>query len=222
MRANPRVPTVAVVRALNHAIQALYPAVFVAGSSEVTAVAGQSGYELPATVDAVVAVRYEGPSATVAWIEPRSWRFDRKGPSTSSTARVLQVSGVPAGQKIQAITASPPSALFTATTGAAAETFTTVTGLPEWTAELVVLGACYRLTGFLDAGRVASRTAESDLLAQQSPTGVAAQLSEFYLGQHRALLEQARVRMLTEALGVSPLEVGPPQQSAASREGAAQ
>lgn len=190
VRNNPRFPRVAVKRAINHTLRAMYPRVFAVKSTEFTCQASRIRYDLPADAREVLDVSWSAPGPTRQWVPVRRWDFDRNAPVSSATGRAIELIDALPGRTIQVTYQAEPAPL-----SALADDFETVTGLQSWAQEIVVLGACWRLVAHLDAGTVGTRTAEQRLINGQVPMGAGVQVAKQYAQMFELRMNEAAERL---------------------------
>lgn len=190
IRNNPRFPRIAVKRAINNTLKAMYPRVYAIKSTEFMCQAARIRYDLPADVAEVLDVSWSVPGPTRSWENVRRWDFDRNAPSVTASGRALELVDALPGRTVQVTYQAEPAALSNLT-----DEFTTVTGLPDWCEEIVVIGACWRLIQHLDAGTVGTRTAEQRLINGQVPIGSGVQIAKQYAQMFELRMEQAAERL---------------------------
>ncbi len=193
VRDHPRVPRIQVVRAINGTLTGLYPRLYGVAETEITSTNFVYAYDIPATAVNVLAVALQEPDIASGYCQSRRWSFVTNATTESTTGKQVFVADHWSGSTIHVTYAIAP-ATFSEASGTN-EDFATATNLPEWTRELVTLGAAYRLIGMLDAGRLGERTAEGDLLAQVSPVGGAQKLGSFLYAQFQEGLNAAELRL---------------------------
>ena len=190
VRNNPRFPRIAVTRAINNTLKAMYPRVYAIKSTEFTCQAARIRYDLPADVAEVLDVSWSVPGPTRAWQSVRRWDFDRNAPAVTASGRALELVDALPGRTVQVTYQAEPGTL-----SGLNDEFTTVTGLPSWCEEIVVIGACWRLIQHLDAGTVGTRTAEQRLINGQVPIGSGSQIAKQYAQMFELRMEQAAERL---------------------------
>lgn len=193
VRNNPRLPRMAVKRAINNTLKALYPRVFAVKSTEFLCQAGRVRYDLPADAREVLDVTWSAPGSTRSWVPVRRWDFDRDAPAVSATGRAIEIIDALSGRTVHVQYQAEASQLSGLT-----DEFTTVTGLPEWVEEIVVLGACWRLMAHLGSGDVGTRTAEQRLINGQVPMGSSVQVAKQYAQMFELRMNEAAERLRQE------------------------
>ena len=194
VRNNPRFPIIAVKRAINDTITSLYPKISAVKTTEITVKGYVAQYDLPSNTNGVISVFYKKPGAAKTWLPSNRWNFDTTGASNSSTGKCVNVYDAVAGYPVQVVYTVNPSTLNIG------ENYTTVTGLPDYTRDVVILGACWRLASFIESARIANVTAEQSILNAQSPAGVSTNLAKYFLGMFTQRLQEAQERQKTEFL----------------------
>jgi hypothetical protein len=194
VRNNPRFPIIAVKRAINDIIKSLYPRVFAVKTTEFIVNGSVSQYNMPADTINVLSIHYRKPGASGTWLPVPTWNFENRAASNSSTGKAVNIYKAVAGYPVQVTYIVEPTEL---TYG---DEYATVTGLPEYTRDVVVLGACARLTMFIDSARLANTTAEQAMMNPSGNFGNAAgtQLSKYFFGLYQQRLLEAETRQKTE------------------------
>jgi hypothetical protein len=195
VRNNPRFTRAAVKRAINDTIVALHPRVSVIRTYEFTYQGARVRYDMPEDARQVLQVQYFMPGASRSWESCKRWAFDLTGGSTSETGRALDVWDAFPGRKVQVVYQAEAAPLVNLT-----DNYATTTGLFEWTRDIIVLGACYRLTAFLDSQKSTVTTAEQSLVNSRSVYGNASYTAGTNLSKYFYSLYQARLQEATDRL----------------------
>lgn len=191
VRDHPRIPRVRVVRAINETLATLHPRLYKITVAQ-SALVDYTIFELPATAVDVLDVSIVTPLNPNEWGRSRRWKYVANAPEVTS-GKCVQVFDAWSDGEVQ-VTYAQRCGSFSEASGTNQD-YETQIGLPEWTREVVVLGASYRIAGYLDAGKIAERTAEGDLLAQQSPIGQGQKLGQFFYAQFQEALAAAEFRL---------------------------
>lgn len=191
VRDHPRIPRIRVVRAINETLATLHPRLYKVTVAQ-SALADYTIFELPATATEVLDVSVVTPLNPNEWGRSRRWKYVANAPEVTS-GKCVQVFDAWSDGEVQ-VTYAERCGSFSEASGTN-EDFETQIGLPDWVREVVVLGASYRISGYLDAGKIAERTAEGDLLAQQSPIGQGQKLSQYFYAQFQEALTAAEFRL---------------------------
>jgi hypothetical protein len=171
---SPTFPRFSIKRAINDTIKGLSGTLFAADTTTITYSSAVSTYRLPATgtitggIRNILSVAYESVGPSKEWIPIRSWRFDANANATSFTSEqtISIYDMITSGRTIQVVFSKDPTAFTTN-----AEVFTTQTGLPDSSRDLVVLGATYRLLSNLDPARAAMVSPQADEVDSKRPYG---------------------------------------------------
>jgi hypothetical protein len=81
------------------------------------------------------------------------------------------------------------------TLDASTDDYTDVTGLPSSTADVVVLGASYKLLSYLDAGRINLTSAEADLADSKIPSTAGAGASRYIFALYQQRLNEEALKL---------------------------
>jgi hypothetical protein len=193
----PRYPRAAVTRAINDVIGSVGNDLFAVGTTTFT-MGAESTYALPAATDHILLASWDTFGGSDSWQPIRRYRLDFTANATDfPTGKTVDIlDGVPIGRTVQVVYSKQPT-LFTA----ASEVFATQTGLPATAKDVIVLGACARLVGYLDVSRMAPTSAETDLLdntAMGQQAGTAASIGRGFYQMHIQRMAQERARLLAQ------------------------
>jgi hypothetical protein len=192
VRNNPKYPLIATKRAINDTIKALYPRLFAVKTVELNVNGARYQYDLPSDAINILSVHVNVPGASKVWVPAKRWTFNNTAGSNSDSGKTITVfDGLP-GYPVQVVYSAEPSTLEIG------DDFQTVTGLPDFTREIVVYGACWRLVSFMDSPRVSNMLAEQSLLNEQVPVGSAERLAKYFLGMYNQRIFEAEARMKME------------------------
>lgn len=187
---SPLFPRSLVKRAINEAIRAVWPDLYGTGETTFTWNPARTTYELPAGATGVLQVTWSTVGPSREWMPVRNWRQDKHAATSSFTSGVsLSVyDGVTPGRTVKVVYSKQPTVL-----SAGSDEFTTVTGLPASSEDVIRLGAAWRMVPFFDSPHLSGMSAEADFAAQQRPVGSASQLGRFLLQEYQIrLAEEAR------------------------------
>jgi len=197
VRNNPRFPRIAIVRAINDTIKSLYPSLYAVKTMEITTLGGVVQYDLPANTLNVLHVQILEKGITKSWRPSKRWNFDNTGGSNTTTGKALNIFDAPPSYKVQITYTTEPSALDYG------DSFTTVSGFPEWVRDIVVYGACWRLASFVDSAKVAQVSVSQSAINQGAYSGTfssGTNLAKYFLGMYNQRLQEAERRMKQEYL----------------------
>jgi hypothetical protein len=180
----PTYPRYAVKRAINDTIGAVYPKVFAVGSSAVSFLASRTTYPVPAEAIQILSMAWQSVGPTKEWLPIRQWRWDPIAYASSfPTGRTVSIyDNVLPGRTINIVYAHLPTIMT-----ANADDFETVTGLPSSMKDVVVYGAAWRLSSYVDPARISISSPAADELDVKRPygtgTNVTKQLQALYMNR---------------------------------------
>jgi len=155
---------------VNDTIHAVGGAVFATKQTTFTYNAAVTTYEFEnLSIENILAISWQDIGPTKEWIRVKRWDFDpfadvNTWGSNSQTITIGDV--IIAGRTVKVMYATSPS-VFTSTS----QDYTTQTGLPESTKDVVILGAAYRLLQYLDPARAAQYSPQADEIDAKRPFG---------------------------------------------------
>jgi hypothetical protein len=166
----PTFPRYVVKKAINDTIRSLGSSIFAVKTTTFTFNAAVSTYAFNGlNIKNILTMSWQDVGPTKEWIPVRRWDFDSIGDATAFGASAQTVTiGEPiiAGRTVKVMYATDPEA-FTMNT----QDYSTQTGLPESTKDVVILGAAYRLLSYLDPARAAMVSPQADETDSKRPYG---------------------------------------------------
>ena len=166
----PTFPKHVIKKAINDTIRSLGASIFAVKNTSFTFSAARTTYAFnDLNIKNILTVSWQSIGPTKEWVPLRRWDFDSTADTTEfgSGAQTITLGEFPIpGRTVRVVYATDPS-VFTDNT----ETYSTQTGLPESTRDVVILGAAYRLLSFLDPARAAQTTAQADEVDAKRPYG---------------------------------------------------
>jgi hypothetical protein len=167
---SPTFPRFSVKRAINDTIRSLGASIFAVKSTSFTFNAAQSTYAFNnLDIKNILTVSWEDIGPSKEWRPLRRWDFESTADATAwgANAQTITLGEAPiSGRTVRVVYAADPTA-FTANT----DVYTTKTGLPESTRDVVILGAAYRLLTFLDPARASQVSPQADETDSKRPYG---------------------------------------------------
>jgi 3D (Asp-Asp-Asp) domain-containing protein len=172
---SPTFPRFSVKRAINDTIRSLGANIFAVKSTTFTFNAAVSTYAFAnLNIKNILTVHWQSIGPTKEWLPIRKWDLDPSANPeafgyTSGTDQVQTITlgeAPVAGRTVKVVYATDPNP-FTSNS----EVYTTITGLPESTRDVVVLGAAYRLLSYLDPARAAQVSPQADETDSKRPYG---------------------------------------------------
>jgi hypothetical protein len=180
----PTFPRVMIKKAINDVINSLYPKLWSVASTTFTFNASQTTYALPDDVESILYMSWQTTGSSLEWLPINRWRADPMANvaafNTQNTVNIYE--NIQPGRTVQVWYTTEPNTLDSNT-----DDYADVTGLPASSVEVVILGACYKLLSYVDAGRINLSSAEADLNDTKIPSsaGVASSRYIFALYQQR-------------------------------------
>ena len=181
---SPTFPRNSIKKAINDTINSFYPKLWIASAYTFTFNASQTTYALPDDAQDILFISWQTTGSSQEWLQVNRWRLDSMAnAATFNSQNTINIyENVQPGRTIQVWYTSTPNTLDANT-----DDFADVTGLPDSSKDVVILGASYKLLSYLDAGRINLSSAEADLNDGKLPSsaGVAASRYIFALFQQR-------------------------------------
>jgi hypothetical protein len=172
---SPTFPRYSVKRAINDTIRSLGANIFAVKSTTFTFNAAVSTYAFAnLNIKNILTVHWQDIGPSKEWRIIRKWDLDAvANPEAfgyvtgTDTVQTITLGEAPiSGRTVKVVYATDPNP-FSANT----DVYTTVTGLPESTRDVVILGAAYRLLSFLDPARAAQVSPQADETDAKRPYG---------------------------------------------------
>jgi hypothetical protein len=166
----PTFPRFNVKRAINDTVRSLGSSIFAVKTTTFTFNAAQSTYAFNnLNIKNIISLTWEAIGPTKEWVPIRRWDFDSVADTTTfgSGAQTVTLGEAPIpGRTVKVVYATDPEAFTTNS-----QVYTTQTGLPESTRDVVILGAAYRLLAYLDPARAAQTSPQADETDSKRPYG---------------------------------------------------
>jgi len=172
---SPTFPRFSVKRAINDTIRSLRANIFAVKSTTFTFNAAVSTYAFAnLNIKNILTVSWQSIGPTKEWVPIRKWDLDSVAnpeafsyTSGTDVVQTITLGEAPiSGRTVKVVYTTDPSP-FTSNS----EVYTTVTGLPESTRDVVILGTAYRLLSFLDPARAAQVSPQADETDSKRPYG---------------------------------------------------
>lgn len=178
----PTYPRQAVKRAINDTINAVYPKVFGIGSTTASFLASRTTYPLPANAIQILSMAWQSVGPTKEWLPIRQWRWDPIANTTAfTTGKTVSIyDNVLPGRTIQIVYAALPVNFANLT-----DDMESTTLLPSSMRDVLVYGAAWRLSSYVDPARISISSPQSDEIDAKRPYGtgsnVTKQLQTLYM-----------------------------------------
>lgn len=188
----PSFPRVTIKKAINDTINSLFPKLWTAKSTTFTYNPSVLSYAIPDDAEEILSVSYSTVGPSKVWAPVRNWGLDPMANATTfnSTNTITIRDAIPSGRTVQVWYTTMPNTLESNY-----DDFETVTGLPESSRDVVVLGACYRLLTFIDAGRINLASAEADTQDSKIPFSASMSSSKYVLALYNQRLNEEAAKL---------------------------
>ena len=167
---SPTFPRFNIKRAINDTIRALGANIFAVKSTTFTFTSSVSTYAFNnLNIKNILSVTWQDIGPSKEWVPLRRWDFDSLASTTAfgAGAQTITLGEAPvSGRTVKVVYATDPEP-FTSNS----DVYATVTGLPESTRDVVILGAAYRLLSFLDPARASQVSPQADETDSKRPYG---------------------------------------------------
>lgn len=188
----PSFPRVTIQQAINDTINSFYPKLFAVQSTTFTFNAAQVAYPLPADTRDVLFVSWQTVGPSREWLPVNKWRIDRMANiaafGTNKTVNLYDK--IMPGRTVQVFYSTIPNTLTNAN-----DDYATVTGLPESSRDVTMLGAAYRLLSYVDTGRINLTSAEADLADAKLPSNSGASASKYVFALFQQRLQEESTKL---------------------------
>lgn len=187
---NPQWPAVRVKEAINDSIRSVYPQLWATNSTSISKISVVYEYGMPADAEEILSVQYQLIGPSHVWRFARNWRFVGQANIATgelgSTGKSLFIADdIVPGRQIFVTYRKEPSELVNST-----DDFTTTTGLPSTSHDVIVYGACMKLAPQLEGPRLTLSAVEASERAQYVQPGAASRVSQYFGQLYIQRLEQ--------------------------------
>jgi hypothetical protein len=169
----PLFPRYEIKRAINDVINAMYPSVYAIGQYQFNFVAARTTYDIPDTVQNILAVTHQTIGPSKEWLPVRAWQLDRTanptafGDGTNFGHSLGIYSPVVPGRPVNVAYSKRPTLFDLSQLPTVTQEYSPVTGMPDYSEDVVIYGAAFRMISWLDPSRLGALSAEADVLDNQ-------------------------------------------------------
>ena len=192
-RAAPRYPRIAVQRAINDVIDAVYPALYVPTYTTINYTGNQVRYDLPTDVEGILEVTYNLPGSSGVWATCNNWKFVRRPGGEAAGNHSIDLVDSYAGRTIQVVYYKRPTKL-----SSSSDVFSTVTGLEDYMRPVVVYGAVARLLGAVNLPKAALNYTQMSFQGNDGSFEQGDAALKNYLGLYAQYLDECARRLRTD------------------------
>lgn len=186
---HPRFPRSTVAKAVQQTLFAVYPDLFqVKVDDSNTANPATVAYALPADCDQVLRVAWSVPGSSGELLPVRRWRFEPNSDTANGKAVNVYDPMVP-GRTLRVTYTAKPTMLE------AESDLLSVSGLADSVQDVLIFGACYRLTPALDAARLQTTSVEQSNNSSNIQNGSVGGAAQFFLGLYEQALNREVLRL---------------------------
>lgn len=188
----PTFPRVFIKKAINDTINSFYPKLWAADSTTFTFNASQVTYTLPDDAEQVLYASWQTTGSSDEWLPINRWRMDSFANSATfnSNNTINLYENIQPGRTVQVWYTTEPNTLDAST-----DDYADVSGLPASSADVVVLGAAYRLLSYVDAGRINLSSAEADFADSKLPSTAGASASRYIFALYQQRLNEESLKL---------------------------
>lgn len=189
---SPMFPRAMVKQAINESIRATFPDLFGVASTTFTFSPAVTTYALPAGAMDVLSVSWQEVGPTQEWCPVRRYRVDGYADSTAfpTGSTISLYDAITPGRTVRVVYTKQPTVLSNNS-----DEFTTVTGLPASTEDVIRFGAAYRMVPFMDLPHLSGFSAEADFAANQRQVGSSSQVGRYMLQMYQVRLQEESRRL---------------------------
>lgn len=189
---SPTFPRKMIKQAINDTLASLYPKLWGTSSTAFTFNAAQNTYSIPSEAEAILYLSWQITGPSKEWVNIKRWREDHMAnTSVFPTGHTVTLyDAIQPGRTVQAYYSVLPQQLVNN-----GDDFATVTGLPPSAYDVVIYGACYRLTSFIDAGRINLTSAEADTMDSKIPSTAGSSVSRYIFALYQQRLQEESIKL---------------------------
>jgi len=188
----PTFPKLMIKKAINDVINSLFPKLWSVSSTTFTFNASQTTYPLPDDLESILYMSWQTTGSSLEWLPINRWRADPMANvaafNTQNTVNIYE--NIQPGRTVQVWYTTTPNTLDSST-----DDYADVTGLPESSAEVVILGASYKLLSYIDAGRINLSSAEADLNDTKIPSTAGVSSSRYIYALYQQRLNEEALKL---------------------------
>jgi len=168
---SPLFPRYEIKKALNDTLNAMYPQIYAIGQTQFNYIAARTTYDIPDAAQNILTVTHSVIGPSKEWLPVRAWQFDRTanptafGDGTNFGHSLSVYSPIVPGRTVNVAYSKRPT-LFDINATSSQE-YATTTGMPDYSEDVAIYGAAFRMVSFLDPSRLGPLSAEADVLDNQ-------------------------------------------------------
>ena len=169
----PLFPRYEIKKAINDTLNAMYPQIFAVKQYQFNYIAARTTYDIPDEAQNILSVTHSVIGPSKEWLPVRAWQIDRVANPTAfgdgvNFGHSLGIySPVVPGRPINVAYSARPSLFDIDESPTVDQEYATTTGMPDYSEDVVIYGAAWRMISFLDPSRLGPLSAEADVLDNQ-------------------------------------------------------
>lgn len=189
---SPTFPRISIKKAINDTINSYYPKLWAISSTTFTFNASQTTYALPDDCEQILYMSWQTTGSSQEWLPINRWRIDPMASAATFNTNVTVniYDNIQPGRTVQVWYTTEPNTLDNST-----DDYADVTGLPDSSADVTILGACYKLLSFLDSGRINLSSAEADLNDSKMPYNSGTSASRYVFALYQQRLQEEALKL---------------------------
>jgi hypothetical protein len=192
---SPIWPTLRITEAINDTIRGVYPNLWGVNTTSISKISVVYQYALPANAEEVISVQYQVIGPSHVWRMAQNWRFQGQsntltGELGSGGKSLFIADDVVPGRQIWVTYRQEPVELVNLS-----DDFATTTLLPATAQDVIVYGACMKLSPQLEGPRLSISSVEASERAQYVQPGSASKVSQYYGQLYAQRLEQEAAKL---------------------------
>jgi hypothetical protein len=192
----PLFPRYEIKRAINDTLNAMYPQVFAIKQYQFNYIAARTTYDIPDDVQNILSVTHSVIGPSKEWLPVRAWQLDRVanpeafGDGTNFGHSLGIYSPVVPGRAVNVAYSARPTLFDLSQLPTVTQEYATTTKMPDYSEDVVIYGAAFRMISFLDPSRLGALSAEADVLDNQRGARSGENASRFLFNIHTTRLNE--------------------------------
>ena len=197
----PTYPRIAVMRAINDTISSVYPKVFAEGATNFNFLASRTTYQIPSEATQILHMAWQSVGPTKEWLPVRQWRWDPladiatwgisapDGVVSGFSKTVSLYDNILPGRTVHCVYSKQASPMVNES-----DDFVATTGLPASMKDVIVYGATWRLSSFVDPARISITSAAADEYDTKRPYGTGQNVTKQLMTIFQQRLEEESLK----------------------------
>ena len=181
----PLFPRYEIKKSINDTINAMYPSVFAIKQTQFNYIAARTTYDIPDDAQHILSVTHSVIGPSKEWLPVRAWQIDRTanptafGDGTAFGHSLSVYSPIVPGRAVNVAYSARPTLFDLTLPTTTDQEYSTTTKMPDYSEDVVLYGAAFRMISFIDPARLGPLSAEADILDNQRGPRSAENASRF-------------------------------------------